>query len=351
MSTPGVRVINPDPYKLQNLVNISKFPGDLIYKKKNTIHIIPKNLANSQSLYKNIKNKLVTIYPNSQFNFTIDGNIGKIRVASNGYGSIHIRLPKKSIPSVLKPGEAFELYFHSILLDGITHIKEITEEFSDIPSSILNMYVNLTLLIKSGNKSITIGNIKSADKVGQLNAKPDIIIYRKIGNPVKISLKQSNFFSWSSADTYDNRFSNRVKAILDSAIKNNIVTLGVDNKIIFPSGIKGLIYPSNLREVQKYAYGENNDKVDYIIINSNLSNFDSDTNIIYLNAEKIFKADNNSDINEIRNDMYLNIYSSSGSSSALSPYKNVRVRYVNKNHAYNAIDGSKYIDMSSMINI
>lgn len=337
--------INLEPYKLLDLTQRVIYKTDsIIYRKSNTISVLPKDLSKSASYAKLISEEIIKRYPDAEVKQIVDGNILKLKVISNGYGSIHIAIPKKTTPSVLRAGEAYELYFHSVLIDGVTHLKKLREEM-DIPVSIFNMYKNLTLLITSENKKISIGPIKSADKVGQEGKKADITITLMNGKKVQISLKQKNFFSWGSAGTYDRVYSKRPMEILKNAIDQKIVSVGKDNEIIFPPNVKGIRVPATLSEIKKYAFGDTSNYVDYILIHAIKVNYNNNTNIIYMDGAQIYKNNEPRDLIKMQNDVYMVIYKISGNSTALRPYKKVSVMYVNRNHAYNAMDGSKYIDV------
>lgn len=339
-------ILSLDPYRALELVTrILPRKDNLIIKKLNTIKIIPKDISRGPIIEKLIYNEILKRYPKTELKRTRDGNILKIRAISNGVASIHISVPKKVTPSVLRPGEAYELYFESVILDGLKNLKELRENM-DIPLSIFDMYHNLTLLINAGGKQISIGPIKSVDKVGQEGKKADVIITLKTGKRIKISLKQKNFFSWGSAGTYDSVYSARPREILDKAIQNGLVTVDDNQEIIFPPNIKGIRLPATKSEIKKYAFGDSSNNVDYIVINAGKVNYNENTKIIYMTGTKIYKNNTPKDLNEMSNDVYMVIYKIKGNSTAMRPYKNVSVMYVNKNHAYNALDQSKYMDIS-----
>lgn len=340
-------VLQLDPYRALELVQRTISKNDnLILKKRNTVTITPKDLSKGPQIAKLIINEISRRYPSTEIKQTTDGGVLKLKAIVNGYGSIHISVPRKTTSPIMKPGEAYELYFESVILGGLKNLKELREEM-DIPQSMFDMYHNLTLVINAGNKKISIGPIKSVDKVGQLGGKTDIRINLKTGRSVKISLKQGNFAFWSSAGTFDSTYSVRPKKILDKSISIGQVSVGTDNEIIFPTGVNGLRVPANESEIKKYAFGTGADVVDYIIVNAGQVNYNSNTNVIYMTGMQIYKKNDSSDIRKMMNDFYMMIYRINGTASALRPYKNVSVRYANKNHAYNALDGSKYIDAAS----
>jgi len=334
--------INPDPFKLQGLCRRFLKPEDFIQRSKNTVSIIPKDLSKSSLIYKNIISDIKKTYPGSNFTEIDDGNVKKIKILTNGYGVIKLAVPKKANPKVLQPGIAFELYFHSILLDGISAMKELKESLNELPTSIFDMYNNLTLMIITKEKTYTIPRIKNAENVGGKNKKTDEKITKKDGTFVNISLKQENFFSWGSAATFDPVFSIRPKKVLQDAINNGTLKLN-NNKVIFPRGVDGIRVPATAQEVQKYAFGGTDDRIDYIVISAKKTNFNDRLKIIYLDAKKVYKNGNALHLRELQNDAYMIIRKSTGNASALRPYENVTVGYFNKQHAYNSRDNT-YID-------
>jgi hypothetical protein len=335
-----VRRVPIDPYKVQGLVEkiVSK-KDNLIYKKNETIYIIPKDLNNGPYIHKLIYEKLVSEFPISEFKEWTDGDIKKIRSVSNGKGGVYTQCPKKKNPSVLGAGRAYELYFYSVIMDGLVDIKDLRKKWQDIPNSIFNMYNNLTVVVTSKSKRFPIGPIISVDDVAGKNEKSDITITTlpKNGkNKFKISLKQSNFFSWGSAGTFNEKHSARAKKILLQAISQEIVSLDTndENRVIFPSGMMGLRCPATDDEINYYCFGSGDNTADYIIINAKGAKYDN-PQLIHMEAERVYKRGKQSDLNELRSDVYLVVYESKSNSTALSPYKNLSVQFVNKKHAYN----------------
>jgi len=340
----------PDPYNILSLVQYY-YPKSsaLTYKKKETIIVVPSDLSKSNTIYKKIESELKRKFTSVEFSSRKDGEWYKIRVSKGGRGSVHILTTKGKISEVMRPGMAYELYFQSVLLDGITFTKNRRKLLSeDISDSILNTIpsMNLSLVVSAGRKKVGIGNIKSSSRVGGENLKPDVIIYRNGGSPVRISLKQSNFFHWGGADTLS-RFSKRARSILDNAVKSGIISLGDGNTVIFPPGVDGIRVPATREEVKYYIFGESSNTVEYVMINARLSYHDDMENVIYMNADQVYKKDSNADVSELMNDVFLIIRKTGKTSgpTALAPYKGVSASFKNRNHAYNALDGSNYIDI------
>ena len=330
-----------DITKIQYVVNSIASSNSIVIKKNYTVQVIPKNLAEGRPLYEKIYSELLRLYPNIKLKKEIDGDIGKIRVTENGYGYVKIQLEKSTnkISSVLKPGEAYELYFHSVILDQLSKIKEIKKELDGVPSKIFDMYNNVTLNLYGGGKQVSIGPILSADKVGQTGKKPDIAIKTKPGKTITISLKQGNFSFWSSADTYENI----PMQILNKTLKAGKVALKTPpgQPSTFIGDVGGIRVPANISEVKKYCFGGSTG-VDYIVINAKLTGV-SKNNIINMNGINIFKNNDIKDILRMLPDVYLVIRSDSRrNAKSMLPYKGFTVNFVNKAHAFDP--RNKYVD-------
>jgi hypothetical protein len=328
-----------DITKIQYVVNSIASRNSLVFKKNYTVNVIPKDLSNGKPLYENIYSELLRLYPQLKLKKEIDGSVGKIRVTENGYGYIKIQLEKsKNISSgILKPGEPYELYFHSVILDALTDLKELREEM-DVPPQIFDMYNNVTLNLYGGGKKISIGPIKSADKVGQTGQKPDILIKTKSGKNVTISLKQGNFSFWSSADTYQNV----PKKILENTLSSGLVSLqsSPGQSIVFANNVGGIRVPATIDEIKKYCFGGPTG-VDYIVINAKLTGVSR--NIISMNGLNIFKNNNSGDIMRLIPDVYLVIKKDlRRNASAMLPYKGLTVSFVNRAHAFDP--RNRYVD-------
>jgi len=328
-----------DITKIQYVVNSIASRNSLVYKKNYTVSVVPKELSNGKRLYENIYSELLRLYPQLKLKKEIDGSVGKIRVTENGYGYIKIQLEKSKskTSSILKPGEAYELYFHSVILDELNKLKELREEL-DIPSQMFDMYNNVTLNLYGGGKKISIGPIRSADKVGQTGKKPDILITTKTGKNVTISLKQGNFSFWSSADTYQII----PKQIFENTLNKGIISLknSPEQPVAFDNNVGGIRVPATIDEVKKYCFGGSTG-VDYIVINAGLTGVNR--NIISMNGKSIYKNNNASDLMKMLPDVYLVIKSDTKrSASAMLPYRGLTVSFVNKTHAFDP--RNRYVD-------
>lgn len=313
--------------------NLNK--ADSVITKRKFVVVNPKNKDNSASIHNSLYKQLQEVFPDTVFKSTKDGETYKIRAIINGTGSIHIVGKRGKVAKVLQPGQAYEYYFESVIMDGIQAVNEFVAKY-DWPAQ---FRPSLTLKLKTGGNMITVSPIAGVDRVGGENKKTDIRIYRPNSSAINISLKQANFFSWSSADTKNPRFSKRVKSLLEEAINKKIVTVDDENRIIFPPNVRGLRSRVNDDdEIKYYAFGSDaSDKVNYIVINAGLEAIDYDDHIIYMNGNETYRYNNPKDFARLKQDFFVVIYKRMGSnSSALHPYRDVSVRYVNRSHAYSS---------------
>jgi hypothetical protein len=333
-----------DIYKVQYTVNDICKNSSTVYKKSNTINILPKEKEKGKEIFEDLYKRLKVVYPNSLFEKNIDGNIGKIRVNKNNVISIRVALPSSvKMSSVMKPGEAYELYFTSVLIDGITELKELRKKL-DIPDSIFNAYNNLTLNIYGSNKKISIGPIVEATKVGQAGLKPDVRISCRNKSDVTVSLKQGNFSFWSSADTYSPRPLN----ILKTAISSGKVVLRATSSgtTSFEDSrgnpIGGIRVPATRGEVEKFCFGGPGG-VDYIVVSAKNTNFNTKNKIISMQALAIYKNNSTSDVTRMLPDVFLVIKRDpKRNASGLTGYKGFSISFVNRNSAYDP--RNNYID-------
>jgi hypothetical protein len=334
-----------DIYKILNFVKLN-VANARVQQVRNTVFVHPDNLNNSMGLFNNIYNLITTSYPNNTYKKTITEGLGNINI--NRYNSIKVELPitKVKTPQVLKPGEAYELYFKSVILDGLGELQELREQL-DIPENIFNVYHNLTLnLYDSDGMKASIGPITGAEKVGQLLGKSDVDISVRNKPKVKISLKQSNFSFWSSAATYTPRPLN----VLNSAISSGkvIAKKTSGGLTYFDNNVGGIRVPATIDEVQKFCFGGLTG-VDYIVINGgNVRKGDRATDnklILQMTAEKIYRNKIPSELTRMQPDVFLIIKANSDgkTASGLSPYRGLTIHFVNKRHAYdpqnNYVDG------------
>lgn len=244
---------------------------------------------------------------------------------------------KEKLPEILKPGSLNEEYFTSVINDAIVKLNESKEEVGlpriFNPRLLLGIYENNV-------KKYTIGPVKSIERLGQELEKTDVRIKTDSGN-INISLKKENFSFWSSASKYS-----AAKNIIDHLIATNQIQISKSGsgrtEITNPvtgEKINGIKLPATIGEIKKYCFGENTNKIDYILINSyNPGDFkeirrtglsgedyklDLNSTIVYTETSK--------DIIRMKDDVYLTIVPSSKNSSALLPdYPGFRIQFANK---------------------
>ena len=246
----------------------------------------------------------------------------------------------EKLPELLRPGILNEEYFVSKINDQIQKINEARSVVN-----LINIFdPNLNLIFFENNvEKYTVPKVTSIQRTGQDNNKQDVKITTKGNNNVLISLKKQNFSFWSSASKYD-----PAKKILDYLITQNIVTYSYSNgrgSLVETSSNKNLIgikINATVREIQKYCFGEGNEQVDYIMIQSfNFGDFTEIRKIgggldykIEINSAKIYK-NTSKDIMRMKNNVYLTIVPSSKDASALNPYKGLRVQFATNGSSRN----------------
>jgi hypothetical protein len=201
--------------------------------------------------------------------------------------------------------------------------------------SIFDPNLNL-VLFENNRQKYTVNGITSIQRIGQELGKSDVRIKTKNRTEVNISLKKQNFSFWSSASKYS-----AAKNILDYLVKSNIISVsnaggrGVITNLSTGKPLVGIKTKATIGEIKKYCFGDGENKVDYILIQS----FDAgdfrdirktgggQDYKLELNSAIIYK-ENSNDIIRMRNDVYLTIVPSSGNSSALLPnYPGFRIQF------------------------
>ena len=189
-------------------------------------------------------------------------------------------------------------------------------------------------------KKYTIGPIISSERIGQELGKTDVRI-KTDSEDINISLKKENFSFWSSASKYA-----AAKNIIDHLVQTNQIQISKngsgrteikDQKT--GKKIEGIKLPATVGEIKKYCFGEDENKINYILINSyNPGDFaevrrtgmsgqfyklDLNSKIVYTETVK--------DIVRMRDDVYLTIVPSSSNASALMPnYPGFIIQFANK---------------------
>jgi hypothetical protein len=257
---------------------------------------------------------------------------------------IYFKLGKDSIksklPELLRPGVLNEEYFNSVINDAIDKLNEAKTEVG------LPKIFNPKLLLGISENNITkytIGPIKSSERIGQELGKTDVRI-KTDSEDINISLKKENFSFWSSASQYA-----AAKNIMDHLVKTNQIQISKngsgrteikDQKT--GKKIEGIKLPATVGEIKKYCFGEDENKINYILINSyNPGDFaevrrtgmsgqfyklDLNSKIVYTETVK--------DIVRMKGDVYLTIVPSSSNSSALMPnYPGFKIQFANKKNS------------------
>lgn len=243
---------------------------------------------------------------------------------------------KQKLPEILKPGSLNEEYFTSVINDAVVKLNETKEEVGlpriFNPRLLLGIYENKV-------KKYTVGPIKSIERLGQELEKTDVRIKTDSGN-INISLKKENFSFWSSASRYS-----AAKNIINHLVQTNQIEIlkssgrTVIKNPVTGEKIDGIKLPATIGEIKKYCFGENTNKIDYILINSyNPGDFkeirktglSGEDYKLDLNS-KIVYTETSKDIIRMKNDVYLTIVPSSKNSSALLPeYPGFRIQFANK---------------------
>jgi hypothetical protein len=245
---------------------------------------------------------------------------------------------KEKLPELLRPGVLNEEYFTSVINDAIFKLDESKNEVGlpriFNPRLMLGIYEN-------NKKKYIIGPIKSIKRIGQELEKTDVRM-KTDKKDINISLKKQNFSFWSSASQYK-----PAKNIIEYLINSNQIEISKGStgkpkikNLITGEEILGIKLPATIGEIKKYCFGENQNEIDFILINSyNPGDFrelrktgmggedyklDLNSSIVYTNKS--------SDIIRMRDDVYLTIVpSSSKNSSALMPeYPGFKIHFQNK---------------------
>jgi hypothetical protein len=184
-----------------------------------------------------------------------------------------------------------------------------------------------------------IGPVVSIERLGQELEKTDVRI--KTDNKIiNISLKKENFSFWSSASKYS-----AAKNIINHLIETNQIEISKNNSgrtviknPVTGEKIDGIKLPATVGEIKKYCFGEGNNKINYILINSYNPGDFKEIRKTGLRGEgykldlnsKIVYTETSKDIIRMKNDVYLTIVPSSKNSSALLPeYPGFRIQFAN----------------------
>lgn len=213
---------------------------------------------------------------------------------------------------MLRPGVLNEEYFVSKINDQVQKVNE-AKVVVGMPA-LFDPNLNL-VLFENNRQKYTINGITSIERIGQELGKSDVRIKIKSGSDVNISLKKQNFSFWGSASKYD-----AAKNILDYLVASNVVSVsnssgrGVLKNASTGSSLLGIKVKATIGEIKKYCFGEADNKVDYILIQSfNIGDFKDIRKVgggqdykLELNSAIIYK-ENANDIIRMKDDVYLTI--------------------------------------------
>lgn len=242
---------------------------------------------------------------------------------------------KPKVPELLRPGVLNEEYFVSKINDQVKKINE-AKLVVGMPT-IFDPNLNL-VLFENNKQKYTINGITSIERIGQELGKSDVRIKTKNRTEVNISLKKENFSFWSSASKYS-----AAKNILDYLVKSNVILVsssggrGVITDASTGKPLLGIKTKATVGEIKKYCFGDAENKVDYVLIQSfNVGDFRDIRKMgggqdykLELNSAKIYTESAN-DIIRMKDDVYLTIVPSSDNASALTPsYPGFRIQFAN----------------------
>jgi hypothetical protein len=243
---------------------------------------------------------------------------------------------KPKVPELDRPGTLNEIYFVSKINDQVKKIND-AKLAAGMPG-IFDPNLNL-MLYENYKQKYVINGITSIERIGQELGKSDVRIKTKNRDVVNISLKKENFSFWGSAATYP-----AAKNILDYLVKSNIVSVsnkngrGVLTDVSTGNALLGIKTKATIGEIKKYCFGEEGNRVDYILIQSfSKLNFSEMRKTgggadykMGLYSAIIYKEIAN-DIIRMRDDVYLTIAPSSKNSSALSAnYPGFKIQFYTK---------------------
>lgn len=297
-----------------------------------------------------IEEKINDIYPHIRLVRNLDGRYLKLKIITAGSsGRIWIsRSTSKSTTSpLLRPGVAYEYFFHSFIVDAFEKRNDLATSLGLTTVQKKNLFKIYLIITTTAGKRIQIGPINDTQQIGQQNKKTDERITLTTNTVVNLSLKQENFWWWSGGFTNDESIKKRYKSIIKAAISKGIVK-EKNNQITFEPGVEGIRFPTTINEVKKFAFseGSGDDQIRYVIkhaVEPKVSHVDDEITV-YAIARNIYDINNDSDLSEVQADMYGIIGSKPGKQPiSLSPYGGVYVMFVTKKYAFQ----NKYIDAPS----
>lgn len=156
------------------------------------------------------------------FDQRVKSTLGQVKVKSTeSYGDFDIVVKGKKKFGDMRPGVANE-----ILLEET--IKRYAKDISDTGY--------ITVEFRGGGKTMTVGKVVTANRVGDTaakGAKSDVTLISKPRGKEKrvpLSLKEDNAGNWASSDSYWNPIASK---IVEHALVNNLVSLSKMTNIIY----------------------------------------------------------------------------------------------------------------------
>ena len=251
---------------------------------------------------------------------------------------------RPKVPELLRPGVLNEEYFVSKINDQVQKINQA--KLAVGMPTIFDPNLNL-ILFENNKQKYTINGITSNERIGQELGKSDVRIKTKNRTEINISLKKQNFSFWSSASKYT-----AAKNILDYLVKSNVISVsnssgrGAITDASTGKPLIGIKMKATIGEIKKYCFGDAENKVDYVLIQSfDVGDFKDIRKVgggqdykLELNSETIY-TETASDIIRMKDDVYLTIVPSSDNASALTPtYPGFKIQFAN------AAASSKYFE-------
>lgn len=232
---------------------------------------------------------------------------------------------------ILKPTILQNWYLNEAMFADIsTEYKEYADEDES----------SYNIIITDGIKNISIDDVKSVNRVGGENKKPDIKIVKNNGREYKISLKMSKFVSWESQ-------SNSNPQIKSEAIKilNNLTNITA----AFGKGSYGVSAIATTDEVKTVCFGgDGQNRVDYIVTadfpKGSLTKsfqYNQESKTLTIKVNKIYSREP-VDYEELKKNCYMLITKVSNLSIALNlQYRGYQISFVPLSRVQTTIPGKR----------
>lgn len=296
------------------------------------INISIKNKESRKSKLREIRDYLKAQAP--QFSSVIAYNengkgssIGRIEIGrGNTQTDIVVYLKPIPKPTILQNW----LLNEEMFADISTEYKEYADEDES----------RYTIIITDGIKNISIDNVKSVNRVGGENKKPDIKIVKTDGKEYKISLKMSKFVSWESQSNSNPQIKSEAIEIL-----NNLTNITA----AFGTGSSGVSVIAKTEEVKTVCFGgDGQNRVDYIVTadftkSSPTESFkyNQESKTLTIKVNKIYSR-NPADYEELKKNCYMFIKKVSNLNLSLNPqYRGYQISFVPLSGVQNTIPGKR----------